>query len=45
MTVDELKARWNLICRKMGNGSWNGTEADALAEIANIKAKIEELTK
>jgi len=36
----ELRAEWNRICNAMNEGTWRGTEADALAEIERIKAKI-----
>ena len=41
--IAELKREWNWICLAMAEGTWRGTEAEALAEIERIKAEIAEL--
>lgn len=41
--IAELKREWAVVCRAMNEGTWRGTEAEALAEIERIKAEIAEL--
>ncbi|MFP5510781.1 MAG: hypothetical protein ACLGIP_16740 [Alphaproteobacteria bacterium] len=43
--IAELKREWNWICLEMADGTYRGTEAEALAEIERIKAEIAELEK
>lgn len=35
------KARWHEVCEAMNRGTWSGTEAEALAEVARCKAIVE----
>ena len=43
--IAALKAKWAMICRAMNSGAWNGTEAEALAEIERVKSEIAKLEK
>lgn len=38
--IAALKVRWETICSSMNEGTWPGSEADALAEIERIKGEI-----
>lgn len=42
-TVASLKAEWHGICEAMNQGSYRGTEAEALARIDAIKSEIARL--
>lgn len=33
--------RWHEVCEAMNKGTWDGTEAEALAEVARCKAIVE----
>lgn len=38
---EAARKRWHEVCEAMNRGTWNGTEADALAEVARCKAIVE----
>jgi hypothetical protein len=44
--ADEKEAarkRWHEVCEAMNTGTWHGTEAEALAEVARCKAIVEQV--
>jgi hypothetical protein len=38
---EAARKRWHEVCEAMNRGTWSGTEADALAEVARCKAIVE----
>lgn len=43
--IKQAKQRWEIVCWQMDKGTWSGTEAEALAEIARCRAIIIEEEK
>lgn len=38
---ETARRRWHEVCEAMNRGTWSGTEAEALAEVARCKAIVE----
>lgn len=43
--TDAARRRWHEVCEAMNRGTWSGTEAEALAEVARCKAIVEGSTE